>query len=96
MQHTDIKEGQDYLFLATDSATRKHLELTVFHVAEIRKVFRKLTWGQRKASRQVTRYFDHDGVGARADELQELPESWHAMSGMEQRLWLENLRNPPF
>lgn len=96
MHHKDIKEGEDYLFLATDSATRKHLELTIFTVAEIKQVYRKVTWGHRKASRQVYRYFDHDGVGARADELQELPENWPTLTEPQREAWLEDLKNPPF
>lgn len=70
MKGSDIKTGETYLFVATDQQSRKHLEDTEFTVVDIRKVWRKTY----KKSRQVKRYFNADGVGARAEELEPLDE----------------------
>lgn len=56
------------MFVATDSPARKHLEGTEFTVQEIRPVWRR----QFKQSKKVKRFFNADGVGARADELEPL------------------------
>lgn len=71
MRGKDIKEGETYLFVATTSAARKHLEGTEFTVQEKRLVFRRLQKGRKK----VYRFFNEDGIGARPEELEPLQEA---------------------
>lgn len=66
MKTNDIKAGETYFFVATDSPARKHLEGTPFEVVQIKPVWRRLN----KKSKRVKRFFDADGNGARADELE--------------------------
>lgn len=67
MNAKEIKVGETYLFVATDNPARKHLEMQEFLVVEIKFVWRRL-----KHLRRVQRFFNEDGVGARADELEPL------------------------
>jgi hypothetical protein len=69
MKSKDIKQGETYMFVGTESPARKHLEGEPFTVQEIRAVWRRVF---RKGSRKVKRFFNADGVGARADELEPL------------------------
>src|SRR4051812_35995003 len=69
MRKQDIEVGETYLFVATDNPTRKHLEGQPFKVVERKAVFRKLKRGTRKP----IRFFNENGVGARAEELGPLP-----------------------
>jgi hypothetical protein len=69
MNTKDIKQGETYMFVGTESPARKHLEGEPFTVVEIKAVWRRM---QRKGSRKVKRFFNADGVGARADELEPL------------------------
>jgi hypothetical protein len=69
MRKQDIEVGETYLFVATDNPTRKHLEGQPFKVVERKAVFRKLKRGTRKP----IRFFNENGVGARAEELEPLP-----------------------
>lgn len=71
MQAKDIKVGETYLFVATTAVTRKHLEGQPFTVVNKRKVWRAQTSSRRH---QVWRIFNDDGVGARPDELEPMPE----------------------
>lgn len=74
MRKQDIEIGETYLFVATDSPTRKHLEGQPFKVVERKAVFRKLKRGTRKP----IRFFNENGVGARAEELGPLPlNEWY-------------------
>lgn len=73
MKQRDIKEGESYLFIATESPDRKHLEGTKFTVWRIEPVFRRF---KGKGTRRVMRNFNEDGVGARAEELEPLPVCW--------------------
>lgn len=72
MKGADIVVGETYLFVATMSEARKHLEGEHFTVTEIKKVWRKMGYSRGKKSMKVNRYFNEDGVGARADELEPL------------------------
>lgn len=67
MKTSDIKIGETYMFFATDSPARKHLEGCAFKVIEIKPVWRR----SGRMSRKVKRFFNEDGIGARADELEE-------------------------
>lgn len=67
MKSSDIKTGETYFFVATDSPARKHLEGTEFTVFEIKKVWRRF-----KRSKLVKRFFNEAGEGARAEELEPL------------------------
>jgi hypothetical protein len=67
MKSSDIKTGETYMFVATDSPARKHLEGQPFTVYEIKAVWRRI-----RGTRKVKRFFNEDGVGARADELEPL------------------------
>lgn len=69
MKTKDIKQGETYMFVGTESPARKHLEGEEFTVVEIKAVWRRVI---RKGSRKVKRFFNADGVGARADELEPL------------------------
>lgn len=66
MKTNEIKEGETYLFIGTDSPARKALEGQPFKVVEIKAVWRR----RFKQSRRVKRFFNEDGIGARADELE--------------------------
>lgn len=70
MKGSQIIIGQTYLFVATEALGRKHLEGMAFTVIEKKAVFRRLKKGHRK----VNRFFNEDGVGARPEELEPLPE----------------------
>jgi hypothetical protein len=74
MQQKDIEIGETYLFVATDNPTRKHLEGELFTVEYKKAVWRKTG---RKGSRKQNRFFNADGVGARAEELGELQPITH-------------------
>lgn len=71
MNGKEIKTGETYFFVATDSSARKHLEGTEFTVFEIKHVWRR----RNKKSRQVKRFFNEFGEGARAEELEPLERS---------------------
>jgi len=79
MRQRDIKEGQTYLFLATENPARKHLEGKPFTVISKKAVFRR----GKKGLRKPWRYFNEDGIGARAEELVELPERENPCSECE-------------
>ncbi len=68
MRSKDIIEGGTYLFLATEALGRKHLEGKPFTVVEIKAVFRRLKF--KGGTRKVKRFFNEDGIGARAEELE--------------------------
>lgn len=68
MKSRDIKQGETYMFMATDSVVRKNLEGTEFTVINIQSVWRR----RFKQSRRVKRFFNQDGIGARAEELEPL------------------------
>jgi hypothetical protein len=75
MRDQDIEVYTTYLFVATESPARKYLEGQPFEVVRKERVFRR---GGPKGYRvKVWRYFNADGVGARADELGELDKSCH-------------------
>ena len=68
MKSADIKTGETYTFMGSESPARSHIEPgTPFTVVEIKAVWRKI---KRAGSRKVKRFFNEDGVGARADELE--------------------------
>lgn len=79
MHPKDIVIGETYLFIATLNPQRKHLEGQPFTVVRKERVFRKVPYRRGKhnaGTRKVLRFFNDDGVGARADELGELPNGW--------------------
>lgn len=69
MKQSDIKVGVTYLFVATDSEARKHLEGKPFTVERIENVWRKF---RGKGRKKVKRFFNDDNVGARAEELERI------------------------
>jgi len=71
MRSKDITQGETYLFVATDSPARKHLEGEEFTVKEIRRVWRLF---KGKGRMNVQRFYNEAGDGARAEELEPLPE----------------------
>lgn len=79
MKASDIKEGGTYMFVATDSLSRKHLEGELFTVVQIKNVWRR----RFKTSRKVKRFFNSDGIGARAEELEPWDESETEMDPFE-------------
>lgn len=68
MKGNQIQVGGTYMFVATDSPGRKHLEGQPFTVERIEAVWRR----RFKQSRKVKRFFNEDNVGARAEELEPL------------------------
>lgn len=72
MRGSDIKQGETYMFVATDSPARKHLEGEPFTVTRIEFVFRRF---KRKGTKKVKRFFNEDGVGARAEELEPMDQA---------------------
>lgn len=75
MLKNEIEVGGTYLFVATDSPKRKHLEGEAFTVWEIKKVYRSVKFGRRgRRPVMCTRFFNDDGIGAKAEELEPLPE----------------------
>jgi len=70
MKSADIKVGETYRFMGSESPTRAHLAGEEFTVVNIENVWRRLKKGRRK----VKRFFNEDGVGARADELEPLDD----------------------
>lgn len=84
MQAKDIKDGETYFFLGTDSVKRKHLEGRPFTVQYREAVFRRF---KGQGTRKRMRFFNDDGVGARASELESLPQhfdGWAELSEEEQ------------
>lgn len=67
MKSSDIKQGETYTFVATESEARKHLEGEPFTVVRIEFVWRKF---RGKGRKRVKRFFNEDNVGARAEELE--------------------------
>ena len=76
MKASEIKAGGTYMFVATDAPARKSLEGQPFRVVDIQDVWRR----RAKQSRRVKRFFNDDRVGARADELEPLPDHLYACS----------------
>jgi hypothetical protein len=70
MKSSDIKEGETYMFMGSESPTRAHLAGEPFTVVQIKAVWRR----QFKKSKRVKRFFNAEGIGARADELEPMPE----------------------
>lgn len=73
MKKQDIELGVTYLFMGSESPKRKHLAGQPFTVVTIDKVYRKVSYRHKKRLMKVTRFFNEDGIGARAEELGELP-----------------------
>jgi hypothetical protein len=71
MKRQDIKEGETYHFIATTSPERQHLVGKPFTVSELKPVWRKL----KRARKKVYRAFNDDGIGARPEELEPLPDT---------------------
>lgn len=73
MKQSDIKIGETYVLAATSSPARKHLEGQPFTVVDARRVFRY------KAGRRtrVLRFFNEDGMGVPAEELEDPAKSCH-------------------
>lgn len=83
MKQSEIKIGETYLFVATDSVTRKHLEGKPFEVVRKEKVWRKL----KKRRAYVYRFFNEQGDGARAEELEpicDLQKLGQAITGISE------------
>ena len=70
MKSNEIKTGETYTFMGSESPARSHLAGEPFTVVEIKNVWRRVNKGRRK----VKRFFNADGVGARADELEPIDE----------------------
>jgi hypothetical protein len=70
MKSSDIKPGETYRFMGSESPTRAHLAGQPFTVVEIKAVWRRLF----KKSKRVKRFFNEDGIGARADELEPMDD----------------------
>lgn len=70
MKSADIKIGETYTFMGSESPARQHMAGEPFTVTEIKSVWRRIN---RRRSK-VKRFFNADGVGARADELEPMDE----------------------
>jgi hypothetical protein len=73
MKKTDIEVGTTYLFVGSDSPKRKHLAGLPFTVVSVDRVYRKVAYRKGKRSMKVTRFFNAEGIGAKAEELETLP-----------------------
>jgi hypothetical protein len=94
MRSKDITDGNTYFFVATDNPTRAHLVGRPFTVAYRQAVFRKF---RGCATRKPLRFFNEDGVGARASELDELPPElhhWDLLSAEELDAFAEAWKHP--
>src|SRR5688572_6619319 len=71
----EIQVGETYYFVGSDSPTRKHLAGQPFTVVRKERVFRKMPYrrGRKAGTVKVLRFFNDDGIGARAEELEPLP-----------------------
>ncbi len=76
MKRDDIEIGVTYLFVGSDSPKRKHLAGQPFTVQSKGMVYRKVKYRHKKRSMKVARFFNDDGVGARAEELEALPKDF--------------------
>jgi len=77
MLKSEIVVGETYYFVGSDSPTRKHLAGMPFKVVRKERVFRKQAYRRGKARTgtvKVLRFFNDDNIGARAEELEPLPE----------------------
>lgn len=76
MLKSEIEVGETYYFVGSDSPTRKHLAGLPFKVVKKERVFRKQAYrrGKRAGTVKVLRFFNDDGIGARAEELEPLPK----------------------
>lgn len=93
MLKKDIEDGETYLFIGTDSAVRQHLVGRPFTVAYRKAVFRKTSGRTGKR----VRFFNHDGVGARSEELEPLPPEYagfDALDPEEQMRLMDAFRAP--
>lgn len=73
MKKDDITLGETYLFVGSTSPKRQHLAGLPFTVVSIDRVYRKVAYRKGKRSMKVTRFFNADGIGATAEELETLP-----------------------
>lgn len=88
LKKQDIEVGETYLFVGSDSPKRAHLAGQPFTVSSIEKVYRKVSYRHKKRSMKVTRFFNDDGVGARAEELEELPKTgFYQCQNQDCRKW---------
>jgi hypothetical protein len=76
MKSSEIKQGETYLFIATDNPLRKGLVGQPFTVYEIKRVWRRV----KKKRANVKRFFNEFGEGARAEELEPLNQEVVEMS----------------
>jgi len=72
MKQNDIVIGETYLFVGSDNPVRAHLAGKPFKVVDKRAVFRKF---KGQVTRKRNRFFNDDGVGARAEELEPITAS---------------------
>lgn len=70
MRQSEIKIGLTYMFVGSEAPTRKHLAGQPFTVTDIKPVWRR----HQGKSKLAKRFFNSDGVGARADELEPMNE----------------------
>lgn len=82
MKSNQIKVGETYTLVATEAPGRKHLEGQPFTVTEIKNVFRRLKF--RGGTRKVKRFFNAEGDGARAEELEPQQEVCETCGGTGQ------------
>lgn len=73
MLKADVQVGETYLFIGSDNAKRQYLTGQPFKVERADKVFRKISWNHSKRSVKSLRFFNADGIGARAEELEPYP-----------------------
>lgn len=95
MKKDDIEIGETYLFVGSDSPKRKHLAGQPFTVISKDRVYRKVAYRNGKRSMRVTRFFNDDGVGAKAEELETLPKTgFYQCKNEDCRKWsrLEDLK----
>ncbi len=70
MKGSKIVIGETYHFVGSESPKRQHLAGQQFTVTDKKAVFRRF----RKGTRKTYRYFNAEGIGARPEELEPMPE----------------------
>lgn len=77
MLKADVQVGETYLFTGSSSPKRQHLAGELFTVHDAKQVWRKMTYMRGRRTTKTWRFFNEDGIGARAEELEPLPGEGH-------------------
>jgi hypothetical protein len=82
MKNKEIKEGEIYMFVATEDPNRKHLEGKPFTVSGTKN---RYTYKTGKPVKARIAFLNENGDVARADELETMPETLPLCTGCNKR-----------